>query len=80
MGISGFLTGLVSIIGFLSSHFYYGRFLWINWVTVLFALFGLILSLTGVIKNRERVIGIAGVLLCAIAAVSGCLEIVNKVA
>lgn len=79
MSISGFLIGLVSVIGFLASHFYFGRLLWINWVTVLFASFGLILSLIGIIKNRERIIGIAGVLMCAIAMVSGCLEIVSKV-
>jgi hypothetical protein len=80
LSISGFLIGIVSGVGFLASHFYFGRFLWINWVTVLFASFGLILSLTGVIKNRERVIGIAGILVCIIAMVSACLEIVNKVA
>jgi hypothetical protein len=79
LSIPGFLIGIVSVIGFLASHFYFGRFLWINWITVLFALFGLILSLIGVIKNREHVIGIAGILVCVIAMVSVCLEIVSKV-
>jgi hypothetical protein len=79
LSIPGFLIGFVSVIGFLASHFYFGRFLWINWITVLFALFGFILSLLGVIKNRDRIIGIAGLLICVIAVISGFLEIVNKV-
>jgi hypothetical protein len=43
---------------------YFPLFGWLNWVNIVFAALGLILSIIGVVKGHKRLFGIAGIVIC----------------
>ncbi|MDD4923972.1 MAG: hypothetical protein PHF74_03960 [Dehalococcoidales bacterium] len=58
---------LVSVLGMNTVgywSFYFPIFGWLNWINILFASLGLILSFMGAIKGKKRLFGIAGIILC----------------
>jgi hypothetical protein len=69
MQIIGLIIGILVILGMLLGFL---PFLgWLNWFNIAFASFGLIISVISILKAKNKGIGIAGIILCAIAILIG---------
>ena len=65
MQIIGFIMGIFSILGMLLGLL--PLLGWLNWLVIPFAGIGLVISIIGVAISKKGGIGIAGIVLCAIA-------------
>lgn len=69
MQVIGLIIGILAILGMLLGFL---PFLgWLNWINIAFAAFGLIISVISILKANNKGIGIAGIILCAIAIIVG---------
>jgi len=63
MSISGFRFGIGTFLVFLLSIS--PIFIWLNLINIPVATFGLILSIIGTTQAKQRLFGLAGIVLCA---------------
>jgi hypothetical protein len=73
MSIFGFILGLLSfLVLFLTIIPFLG---WINWLNIPFAIVGLIFSLIGTAAERNKGLGIAGIVICCMVIIFGALRL-----
>jgi len=74
MQVLGMIWGILAIIGmFIAFIPFLG---WLNWANIPFATVGLIISIIGVIIVRGgKGMGIAGIVMCAIAIIWGAIRL-----
>lgn len=82
MGKSGFVIGLVVVLGFIMSIYipsstWFKPFNWLNWVNISIATLGLVLSAIGAIQGKQRGFGIAGLVLCGSVIILGALKLMG---
>ena len=65
MQVAGFIMGIFSIFGMLLGLIPFVG--WLNWLVIPFACAGLIISIVGVAIPKRGGIGVAGIVLCAVA-------------
>jgi hypothetical protein len=65
MQVLGFIMGILSILGMLVGLL--PLLGWSNWLVIPFAGIGLVISIVGVAVSKQKGIGVAGIVLCAIA-------------
>jgi len=80
MAISGFIIGIVAILGtgfsfIVSDIGTFNPFGWFNWFNIPVAIFGLILSIAGILQNKQRGFASAGIILCGSSVIIGYLEL-----
>ena len=75
MSIAGLIIGIVAGIGFLVP-FIYPFLVWLNLLNASLAILGLIISLTGIIKGTNRVLGLVGILICGIICILSLIKLV----
>ena len=74
MGIAGMVIGILAIIGmFIAFIPFLGA---LNWLNIPFAVIGLVLSIIAVAMGSHRGLGIAGIVMCAIAIVFGGIRLI----
>ena len=69
MQVIGLIMGILAILGMLIG--FLPLLGWWNWVNIAFAALGLIISIISILRARNKGIGIAGIVLCAIAIIVG---------
>ena len=75
MAIVGFIIGILSMIPLLIGLI--PLLGWLNWLNIPFALAGLIFAIVGVSRQEQNQgLGIAGIVLCAIAIIVGGIRLV----
>jgi hypothetical protein len=73
MQIVGLIIGIIAILGMLIALL--PLLGWLNWLNIAVALLGLAISIISILKARNKGIGIAGIVLCAIAIVVGIIRL-----
>ncbi len=63
----------INTVGYWS--IYFPIFSWLNWINIIFASLGLLLSLIGTIKGNRRLFGIAGIIICMIIVILGVTDL-----
>jgi hypothetical protein len=80
MSISGFVIGLVACIGVLSSFLFpfLSQFIpydWYHWFNLPVALFGLTLSILGLISRKQLIFALSGLMLNILSIVIGLIKL-----
>jgi hypothetical protein len=74
MSILGFIIGILTGIGATVSLF--PLLGWLNWLNIPVAIIGLVFSILGVNKGRNKGIGTAGIIINAILIVYGIIRLI----